>query len=307
MGRFLVRKDVFAELIEKGYGKRDLSKLQKRQITDKNGHKRTVWVKGDVQENTSKQPKQQEGLSDEKRVKYEEMLEKVKSGPDERALFVQGEFLTKQEAIEYLDNLLGNNTNKTTPKKNTDEEKFEVAIENNKRNISEENKIDDLSEKVEFSNEELDAIQDAADSINYKPGAETALFNQLYTDNRNMYIQLMDKNQKIWASSKQAPKTFSGFDLIGAKLIKMGLKPNKNKKNKFANMSAKELVDKYKRDLPLAYVETKDELLEKIESTIQEQKKYKERGSILYKEQIENLLNAAKEKIDDVAKELKLQ
>lgn len=307
MGRFLVRKDVFAELIKKGYGKRDLSKLQKRQITDKNGHKRTVWVKGDVQENTSRQPKQQEGLSDEKRVKYEEMLEKVKNGPDERALFVQGEFLTKQEAIEYLDNLLGNNTNKTTPKKNTDEEKFEVAIENNKRNISEENKIDDLSEKVELSNEELDAIQDAADSINYKPGDETALFNQLYTDNRNMYIQLMDKNQKIWASSKQTPKTFSGFDLIVAKLIKMGLKPNKNKKNKFANMSAKELVDKYKRDLPLAYVETKEELLEKIESTIQEQKKYKERGSILYKEQIENLLNAAKEKIDDIAKELKLQ
>lgn len=118
MSRFLVRKDVFAELIEKGYGKRDLSKLQKRQITDKNGHKRTVWVKGDVQENTSKQPKQQEGLSDEKRVKYEEMLEKVKSGPDERALFVQGDFLNKKDAIKYLEEKLGMNQLKTNSESN---------------------------------------------------------------------------------------------------------------------------------------------------------------------------------------------
>lgn len=46
MVKFVIRKDVYEELIQKGFGgKKDLSKLTKKQITDKNGHTRNVWVR----------------------------------------------------------------------------------------------------------------------------------------------------------------------------------------------------------------------------------------------------------------------
>ena len=49
MKKFFIKADVYNELIEKGYGKRDLSKLTRKVITDKNGHRRTVFVRNDVQ------------------------------------------------------------------------------------------------------------------------------------------------------------------------------------------------------------------------------------------------------------------
>ena len=48
MDKLLIRKDVFEDIIEKGYGKRDYSKLTKKVITDKNGHRRTVFVKNEM-------------------------------------------------------------------------------------------------------------------------------------------------------------------------------------------------------------------------------------------------------------------
>lgn len=110
MDKLLVRKDVYEELLEKGFGKRDLSKLTKKKVTDKNGHTRTVYVRNGEQPADVKQPKAQEGLSDEKRAKYEEMLEKVKTGSDENALFVRGKMLNKKDAITYLEGKLGKKT-----------------------------------------------------------------------------------------------------------------------------------------------------------------------------------------------------
>lgn len=108
MDKFLIRKDVYEDLIEKGYGKRDLSKLTKKQITDKNGHKRTVYVRNGEQPAAQKQPKAQEELTPEKKARYEEMLEKVKNGPDENALFVRGKgMLNKKDAIAHLEGKLG--------------------------------------------------------------------------------------------------------------------------------------------------------------------------------------------------------
>ena len=107
MDKLFVRKDVYEEMLEKGFGKRDLSKLTKKQITDKNGHKRTVYVRNGEQPETQKQPKTQE-LTEEKRARYEEMLEKVKAGPDENALFVRGKgMLNKKDAIAHLSEKLG--------------------------------------------------------------------------------------------------------------------------------------------------------------------------------------------------------
>jgi hypothetical protein len=111
MDKLLIRKDVYDELIEKGFGKKDYSKLTKKVITDKNGHKRTVFVKNDVEQTEQKQPNAQEGLTPEKKARYEEMLEKVKAGSDENALFVRGKgMLNKKDAIAHLEGKLGKKT-----------------------------------------------------------------------------------------------------------------------------------------------------------------------------------------------------
>lgn len=111
MDKFLIRKDVYEDLIEKGYGKKDLSKLTKKQITDKNGHKRTVYVKNGEQPAAQNQPKAQNELTPEKKARYEEMLEKVKAGSDENALFVRSKgMLNKKDAIAYLSEKLGKKT-----------------------------------------------------------------------------------------------------------------------------------------------------------------------------------------------------
>ena len=47
--KLYIKADAYNELIEKGYGKRDLSKLTRKVITDKNGHRRTVFVRNDIQ------------------------------------------------------------------------------------------------------------------------------------------------------------------------------------------------------------------------------------------------------------------
>ena len=106
MDKLLIRKDVFEDIIEKGYGKRDYSKLTKKVITDKNGHKRTVYVKNGEQSVTQKQTKTDE-LTPEKKARYEDMLEKVKAGPDENALFVRDKgMLNKKDAIAHLEGKL---------------------------------------------------------------------------------------------------------------------------------------------------------------------------------------------------------
>ena len=108
MDKFLIRKDVYDELIEKGYGKKDLSKLTKKKITDKNGHTRTVYVRNGEQPAAQNQPKAQDELTPEKKARYEEMLEKVKAGPDENALFVSSKgMLNKKDAIAHLEAKLG--------------------------------------------------------------------------------------------------------------------------------------------------------------------------------------------------------
>lgn len=115
MDKFLIRKDVYDELIEKGYGKKDLSKLTKKKITDKNGHTRTVYVRNGEQPAAQNQPKAQDELTPEKKARYEEMLEKVKAGPDENALFVSTKgMLNKKDAIAHLEAKLGKKTDSVT-------------------------------------------------------------------------------------------------------------------------------------------------------------------------------------------------
>ncbi len=110
---FVIQKSV-AEMIMKS---RDLSKLKKVQVTDKNGKTRTVYKK------TTEEPKEEKGKkpAEEKPVdtkKYSDMLDKVKNGPEENALFVRGKgMLNKKDAIAYLEEKTGKKTSVGTDAK----------------------------------------------------------------------------------------------------------------------------------------------------------------------------------------------
>jgi len=139
MDKMFIRKDVYEELLEKGFGKKDLSKLTKKKITDKNGHTRTVYVRNGEQPAEVKQPKAQEGLTPEKKARYEEMLEKVVAGPEENALFVKDKgMLNKKEAIAHLSEKLGKHADEAM--KNANDKA------NNLTSMSKEDKISLLSE-----------------------------------------------------------------------------------------------------------------------------------------------------------------
>ena len=225
MDKLFVRKDVYEELLEKGFGKKDYSKLTKKVITDKNGHRRTVFVKNGEQPAEVKQPKAQEGLSDEKRAKYEEMLEKVKAGSDENALFVRGEMLNKKDAIAYLENKLGKKSTEVTQSaKKTDEYKENYLDARNEagKDIAENNKIQKLSDKIEFSPDEMKMIRETAKEIGYKVGKdEGKLLNSIYSKDKAMYSALTKKNQKAWDESGKTQKTFSSTDLLREKIQSM--------------------------------------------------------------------------------------
>ena len=281
MDKFLIRKDVYEDLIEKGYGKRDLSKLQKVQITDKNGHTRNVYKKtgidqkevktykasdiekvdkntlklGDVSAtknwdnswsiknaqgeevalalrmedvknamlrsanrkageskypNVSKEEKVKT-LSDKYKKKYgktskewesafnnapdetlearyEEMLKKVKTGPDENALFVRGKgMLNKEDAIANLEGKLGK-TSKNVAQKMADSEDKAFA----------ESEKDAQKKYGNMSIEELKAEAKKYDGVSkYSPEANEA---------RKVYDIL---NQKL-EEEKKSSKTDSG-------------------------------------------------------------------------------------------------
>lgn len=261
MDKFLIRKDVYEDLIEKGYGKRDLSKLTKKQITDKNGHKRTVYVRNGEQPATQNQGKAQNELSPEKKARYEEMLEKVKTGSDENALFVRSKgMLNKKDAIAYLSEKLGKknvssaaqghlesdtpqNTDitaedearfgkqalsglsgKRTAKPSQDDMKENYLDARNEagKDIAENNKIQKLSDKIEFSPEEMKMIRETATEIGYRVGRdEGKLLNAIYSKDKAMYSVLTKKNQKVWDESGKTQKTFSSTDLLKEKIQSM--------------------------------------------------------------------------------------
>lgn len=103
---FVIQKSI-ADMIMKS---RDLSKLQKVKVTDKNGKTRTVYKRTGEQPAEEKQKKPaEEKPADTK--KYSVMLDKVKNGPEENALSVNGELLNKKDAVAYLESKVGvNNT-----------------------------------------------------------------------------------------------------------------------------------------------------------------------------------------------------
>lgn len=228
MDKMFIRKDVYEELLEKGFGKKDYSKLTKKVITDKNGHRRTVFVRNGEQPAETKQPKAQEGLSPEKKAKYEEMLEKVKAGSDENALFVGSKgMLNKKDAIAYLEGKLGRAKNKNETvlnSKKTEEYKENYLDARNEagKDIAENNKIETLSEKIEFSPDEMKMIRETAKEIGYRVGRdEGKLLNAINSKDKAMYSALTKKNKKVWDESGKTQKTFSSTDLLREKIQSM--------------------------------------------------------------------------------------
>lgn len=323
MDKLLIRKDVYEDILEKGYGKRDLSKLTTKIITDKNGHRRKVYVRNGEQTAENKQPKAQEGLTPEKKARYQEMLKEVMAGPNENALFVKGKgMLNKKDAIAHLSEKLGmkvsnqsadeflhgseptpgkimktqqqkimeENDNKVVIKRKygmislygaktgdhiadfpTEKARLDFMKENNLskpdantpspdikggektidrykelyegkqkptqndmkenyldakneggRDIVENNKIETLSEKIEFSPDEMKMIRDTAKEIGYRVGRdEGKLLNAINSKDKAMYSALTKKNQKVWDESGKNQKTFSQTDLLKEKIQSM--------------------------------------------------------------------------------------
>lgn len=204
MDNFLIRKDVYDELIEKGYGKKDYSKLTKKVITDKNGHRRTVFVRNGDQPAEAKQSKVQNGVLDGKRANYEEMLEKVKAGPDENALFVRGEMLNKKDAISYLELKLGRRNGVVAEQKmKMEDEKKNAAVRDSvSRNTSQ--KMANAEDKA-FAESEKDAQKKCGDMSIEELKAEAKKYDGVskYSPEANEARKVYDiLNQKLEEEKK---------------------------------------------------------------------------------------------------------
>ena len=83
--KLYIKADTYNELIEKGYGKRDFSKLTRKVITDKNGHRRTVFVRNETLSGKTENKKTSTSIEDEKN--YYELIETLngydRTDPDE--------------------------------------------------------------------------------------------------------------------------------------------------------------------------------------------------------------------------------
>ena len=203
MDKLFVRKDVYEELLEKGFGKRDMSKLTKKKVTDKNGHTRTVYVRNREQPAEVKQPKAQEGLTPEKKAHYEEMLEKVKNGPDENALFVSSKgMLNKKDAIAHLEEKLGKKSGGNVGQRMANAEDKAFA----------ESEKDAQKKYGNMSIEELKAEAKKYDGVSkYSPEANEA--RKVY-DILNQKLEDEKKNSKTKTESKS--KKFSYDDAVNA-------------------------------------------------------------------------------------------
>lgn len=67
--KVMFTKSMYKEL-EKSFGKKDLSKLHQKVITDKNGHQRKVWVKGDENKPVNNGKGQQAGEENKNQKSY---------------------------------------------------------------------------------------------------------------------------------------------------------------------------------------------------------------------------------------------
>lgn len=81
MIKFVIRKDVYDYLVEKGFGKKDYGKLQKVQRPDKNGVMRTIYV------NPSEEIENEEQMGKQE-VEVKEKTSKLKV-PDETSSFAK--------------------------------------------------------------------------------------------------------------------------------------------------------------------------------------------------------------------------
>lgn len=89
MVKFVIRKDVYEELIQKGFGKKDYGKLQKVQRPDKNGVMRTIYVNPNEEIENEEQMGKQEVKRKKKKTKkttkgidYETAKQAMKEGKE---------------------------------------------------------------------------------------------------------------------------------------------------------------------------------------------------------------------------------
>ena len=289
MDKFLIRKDVYGELIEKGYGKKDLSKLTKKKITDKNGHTRTVYGRNGEQPAEMKQPKAQEGLSDEKRAKYEEMLEKVKAGSDENALFVRGEMLNKKDAIDYLEKKLGRKNGVVAEQKMKMEDEKKDAAMKDKETKSSEQMLDEKAKE----NFKKDAMKMSDKGLEQKiknlttPGS---LDYQVYS-NPEQIAKVFEEELNRRKGNNTAQKMANEEDKAFAE-------SEKDAQKKYGNMSIEELKAEAKKY---------DGVSKYSPEAVEARKVYDILNQKLEEEKKENYLDAKNEGGKDIAENNKIE
>lgn len=194
MDRFLVRKDVYEEL-EKAM--RDRSHLVQKDITDKNGNRRKVWVRGNVLQ------------KEQKTVKGEEPTEETKGKPK----FNAGDSVN-------LDGAKGDFKVQSIDK---DGAYHVVSADGKKGYKVSENHITGKTEKnTNTNNEEQTKNSKEEKSVQYeKPNAEHAILSKLSEEDKQEIYKVYDKpdvkeslESDILVDSSKGEKIFKNLNPI---------------------------------------------------------------------------------------------
>lgn len=136
--KVMFSKAVYAEM-EKAFGKKDLSKLRKEIITDKNGHRKTVWKKNG-EKDEKKQPKGEEKPDE---IQHKKRVAAIK------AMTKRGDnILFEREKQDIQGMVVAKGDDGVTSK--TSSVAYQVLYEDIKKNLSKEGVID--SESFNASN-----------------------------------------------------------------------------------------------------------------------------------------------------------
>ena len=219
--------------------------------------------------------------------------------------------ITKEDEERFGKQALSGLSGKRTAKPTQDDmkENYLDAKNDGGKDIADENRIDEHSSKaIKLNQEDRKKLEKFFSTL---AASTTNVISELVKEEPELYKKLIQIETDYKIKNPNAKgKTFS-FDLTQKFLEDSFNEYKKNNPvngNKFVSMSGEELVNKYASDLPIGrWTNTKSALLDNIKSELNFQEYYKKNGSTAFNENKYNFLNAAKDKIDEIATVLKLK
>lgn len=213
------------------------------------------------------------------------------------------DFTKRKELLNQMKDIQANGTKSKyfASKEDKIAGEFEKQMQKDNTDIKENNLIEKLSNKVEFTDEQKKAINNIFSAGDYKEGDAGKLLNDLYYDNKDVYNQLTNMNNQIWEESKEKSKTYSSLDLIKEKINTL-LKDkqfSKTDERDFNVMSDKEFFDKYKDMIPSeGRYGTPETRKEDIKKEIEFQEYMKNNGSSGYSKNKHDILKEALKRLE---------